>query len=1029
MDQERSRIRADLLGLLEGDVLCDDLSMQMYAGDASVFEVRPTAVVRPRSTSDVVAVVKYAAEHGLSLHPRGAGSGVAGESLGSGIVLDFTRYMRRVLSEEADAVRVQPGLVLAQLNRYLSISGRMFGPDPATRSVTSIGSVIAIDGTGSHWLRYGTARRYVRRLQCVLMSGEVVELGRVDLGGEGLRPDGSPDTAWHLGNKVATVIRKHEDEIQGARRRSSVDRAGYRLHDLLDGDEIDLAKLLVGSEGTLAIVTEATIGTSPIPKRRGVVLLFFSRLETAAKAAVEIARSGADACDMMDRRLLSIAREIDPEYARVIPPDAEAMLLVEYQGETLIELNGRIQDVIQKVRRRFREPFDHQVSLETEQRNRFWRLARRVIPTLYRLKGSTRAVPFIEDIAVPPEALANFVLTAQNVLKQHQVTASVFAHAGHGQLHLRPFVDLADPQTPGILIRLAEALYAEVLAVGGSISGEHGLGLSRSWYARQQLGAAYAVMRQIKRIFDPQFQLNPGKIFSDAPEPPRRQFRQVLPQVRFRTGDEADESVGTDLPMALSPPIRNDNSLGELGANPGSSSEAPATPTVPSVSISLPVIDLNLVWNDKDLTTTAKTCNGCGRCRTSGSEERMCPIFRADAREEATPRAKANLMRAIATGQLSTDWLSSPEFKQIADLCVNCHQCRIDCPASVDIPKLMVEAKSQFVLRNGFTTSDWLTARIDLLASWGSSFAPQVNWALRRPSFRWLLEKAFGISHHRMLPKFQRRSFLREAARRGLGAAPKRGGARVVYFVDTMANWCDTELAWCVVQVLEHQGVSVHVPLKQRPSGMSLISSGAIDRARPLAEANIELLAELVRQGYEVVCSEPAATLALRHEYPNLIADSDAALVARNTYDVGEYLLRLKREERLELKMKPLDYSLAYHLPCHQRALGDQAPAMELLALVRGLQVRRVEKGCTGMAGTWGMKRENYRRSARIGMPLFTELRRSEYQATASECTACRMQISHFSRKATIHPIKVLAMAYGLLPDDKRLMRVGEMTV
>lgn len=1019
MEKERERVRADLKGQLKGDVLVDDLSLQLYSADASIFEVRPLAVVRPRSVVDVVSVVNYCNEHGFSLHPRGAGSSVGGEALGSGIVLDMSRHFTRIAFSENDprTVRVQAGVVLAELNRRLTSARRIFGPDPATRSVTTMGSVISVNASGSLWLRHGSTRQYVKSVQCVLATGEVVELGQHPLQGDGVLPDGQPDLAWHLGRKVSSVLERHREAIEKGRPKAVSNAPGYQLHDLVRDGQIDLAKLMCGAEGTLGILTEATIETSPWVTRRGVVLFFFSRLETAARAALDIAKLDADACDLMDRRLLSIAREMDEEYARLIPPDAEAMLLCEFHGETASDLNKRMLEITTRIRKRYRETFDHQLTLEVQQRNRFWRLTRRVIPTLYRLKGSHRAIPFIEDISVPPESLPEFLVTVQNLLKQHQVTASIFAHAGHGQLHLRPIVDIADSRTMPNLQSLADALYAEALRLGGAIGSEHGLGISRSWYSRQQFGSTYPAMVAIKQIFDPGRRFNPGKVVGDDAARPEQNLRAVSSKVQYRRlGEELEESsIGS-------------GSVASDGSGASLESDSSVSSGVRAPIVSLPVLELNAVWANDEMTMAARACNGCGRCRTQGSEERMCPVFRADQREEASPRAKANLMRAVATGQLTPETMSTPEFKAIADLCFNCHQCRIDCPASVDIPKLMMEAKSQFVARNGLSPSDLAIARIDTFFSMASRFAPQANWLLRKRWARWLLEKGFGISSKRPLPRFQKRSFIKEAARRGLSQPTRRSTRRVVYFVDSFANWCDTELAWCVVQVLEHQGVSVYVPPKQRPSGMSLISCGALDRARPIAEANIELLAECVRQGYEIVCSEPAATLALKHEYPRLIDDSDAHLVASKTHDIGAYLLQLKREEQLELNMRPMNYTLAYHLPCHQRAVYGDSPAGELLSLISGLQIRPVEKGCSGMAGLWGMKRENYRRSARIAMPLVAELRRSEYMATTSECTSCRMQVEHFSRKCAIHPIKLLAMAYGLLHDDKRLTRASSET-
>ncbi len=338
MDKERQRIQEDLRGLLEGEVRCDDVFVQMYASDASIYEIRPLGVVRPRGVADVVACVQYAAQHNLPLHARGAGSGVAGESLGPGLVLDFSYYMRRLLAIGEDTVRVQPGVILAQLNRQLAIRGRLFGPDPATRNVTTMGSVLALDASGSHWPQYGSARGRVVSLQVVLADGQVVEAGRTPLHAEGGE---TPGRAVELARRLADLIEREREVIGRCRSAALLDRSGYRLHDVLADGHLDLARLLVGSEGTLALITEATVKTDPRPRFRGVVLLFFARLDGAAHAALALSEMGVSACDLMDRRLLTIAREVDVRFDLLIPKDAEAMLLVERHGEDQEEVARR----------------------------------------------------------------------------------------------------------------------------------------------------------------------------------------------------------------------------------------------------------------------------------------------------------------------------------------------------------------------------------------------------------------------------------------------------------------------------------------------------------------------------------------------------------------------------------------------------------------------------------------------------------------------------------------------------------------
>ncbi len=509
MDHQQERIQADLRGLLQGDVFCDDYFVQMYASDASIYQVPPIGVVRPRSAQDVAACIDYGRQNGLPLHAHGAGTGLAGESLGRGLVLDFSAHMRRIIRMGEDTVRVQPGLVLAELNRRLAERGRLFGPDPATRSISTIGSVLAIDGSGSHWLQYGSARTRVRSLQVVLASGEIVELGRHSLLDDSL---GEPHpTLRTIIKRLHKLLLERTEAMQAYPSRAPTDRCGYHLKDIIHDDRIDLAQLIVGSEGTLGVITEATLITDPVPTHRGVLLLFFNRIQDAARAAQEIVKLGVDTCDLLDRRLITIARESDPAFEALLPRDAEAMLLLEHHGEQLDAVRDHLRTIEYRMVRKRRLAFAARMTLEREQRDLFWRLARRVVPRLYRLPGSTRPLPFVEDIAVPPDALPAFIEQAQNVLKEKQVTATLFAHAGHGQVHLRPFLDLNDPADVAKMKDLANDLYGLALNLQGAVSGEHGVGLSRSWFLRRQFGPMYEVLREVKHILRPREHLESGQ--------------------------------------------------------------------------------------------------------------------------------------------------------------------------------------------------------------------------------------------------------------------------------------------------------------------------------------------------------------------------------------------------------------------------------------------------------------------------------------------------------------------------------------
>jgi Fe-S oxidoreductase len=653
------------------------------------------------------------------------------------------------------------------------------------------------------------------------------------------------------------------------------------------------------------------------------------------------------------------------------------MLLVEQSGDDAYEVGQRLREAVVRLVRERHLAFDARVTMEKEERDFYWRLSRRVVTTLYRLRGTTQAVPFIEDIAVPPETLPDFLIRLQNVLKKHAVTAAMFAHIGHGQLHLRPFLDLGNPEHQRLMQDLATDLYEEVLSVGGTISGEHSLGLSRSWFLRRQAGPLYEVFREVKRIFDPNNILNPGKVVADVPQPLTKNLRPAIPE-RVPTAD------GGELPS--------------------------------------PLVELELAWNWEDITRATRACNGCGRCRTQGPEERMCPIFRFAPREEASPRAKANLLRAILTGRLDPHGLRADDLKSIADLCVNCHQCRFECPAVVDIPKLVLETKAQYVAANGLSMSDWFIARMDRLSAWGSRFSWLANWAIRNRRMRWLLEKMIGIAQGRKLPRFESRSFLQLAHRRRLDRPSRRTGNKVLYFVDIYANWHDTQLAEALVAVLQHNGVAVYVHPQQVQSGMSAISMGAVDIARRLAARNLAILADAVRQGYHIVATEPAAALCLTHEYLNLFDEEDARLVAENSSEACTYLWRMHQAGKLELDLYPLNATLGYHLPCHLKALEVGSPGEDLLRLIPGLTLQRIERGCSGMAGAFGMKRQNYRTSLRAGWGLISELRSPTLQAGVTECSACKIQMEQGTSKPTIHPIKLLALAYRLMPEAASLL-------
>ncbi|MBX3423952.1 MAG: anaerobic glycerol-3-phosphate dehydrogenase subunit C [Pirellulaceae bacterium] len=1019
MELDGSRLQADLRGILTGDVHFAPIFQQLYASDASIHEIQPLGVVRPRSVNDVSELLKYCSEREIPVFPRGGGSGLAGQSLGRGIIVDFSRYLRRIHAPQQNYVRVQSGVVQADLNRHLQRFGMLFGPDPVTRSVSAIGSMIAVDAAGSHSPRYGSTGDSVQSLQVVLSNGEVLELAQHEWIAEQAAPTRQGELAQQVGlmlqQNAALIMRPPWGEVARG--------CGYRIEKVLDGDRVNLARLIAGSEGTLGLITEATLRLEPIPHVRGLMLLFFARLEQAAKAAVELQKEQLSACDLMDRRLLEIARESEQVYAAIVPRGAEAMLLVEMQGDDPAWVRSQLTRILQGMQHGGRPIVSHRLTTDPIERGMLWRLARRVIPRLYRLKGNLRPLPLLDDILIPPRRLPEFLVEVQNIFKTERVTSTLFAHALHGHVDVRPFFDLADKQHQLRLSRLCEALYAKVFEFEGVVCGQHAMGLSRAAWAEKQLGPRLELFRRLRQLFDPHGILNPGKFLSPTPPKVTEHLRPVPSHHYQSPAIEAGKELsplGNSLDAAEAL-LGSEQHVAEQ-LSPADMAKLPWEDRLPVVDgdhmaierVELPVL---LHWNQQEsLAYTSRSCNGCGRCRTSAASERMCPMFRVHKGEEASPRAKANLMRGILTGTLDAELLESEELKNISDLCFNCHQCRTECPANVNIPKLVQEAKAQHVASHGLTLKDRMINRTDLISAIGSRFPRTANWAIGSPLMRWLLEKTFGVAQARKLPKVARKTFLSWAAREKLNRPDRASGRKVLFFVDQYANWHNPLLGRALVEVMRHQNVNVYVPTSQSPSFMAMISSGDVQRARKHIKNNIKILAEGVRMGYDIVTLEPTAALCFQQEYRYLQDSEDTQLIAENCYEASAYLWAMHQRNELELDLRPVNLSIIYHEPCHARALYPHQPALRLMQLIPGLQIDQADAGCSGMAGTFGLQRKNFRTSIRVGWNLISRMRETTAQLGSTECVACKMQMELATSKPTVHPVALLAYSYGSMP-------------
>ncbi|MFN9718758.1 MAG: FAD-linked oxidase C-terminal domain-containing protein [Planctomycetota bacterium] len=992
MEELRRRLLEDLTDAIDGELRVDRAAVSMYSNDASLYEIEPIAVAFPRHTRDVERLAAYSADNGIPLIARGAGSGIAGGAIGPGIVVDFSRHMNQILRIDGDTVRVQPGVVRDPLNRALREHGRYFAPDPSNSRITTVGGMIGVDAAGSHAIRIGSTRDHVKSVECVLSGGQRLELGRepirrdtesvpsvVDVSPSGtggsfsVRSDVSrlssltPATRRaDLLSRLDTLLQEFDDTIRQYQPPLLRNCCGYMLRGIRQGEMLDLPRLIVGSEGTLGIVTEATLYTLPIPQFRSAAMLMFPTLEHAVNAMQILLPLEPSACDLLDRRLLSLGRGTDLRFRDMILKDAEAGLIVEFPGSSETEIRDRLA-ASQRVL--IDHGIEFQITREAttyEDVELLWALPSQVVSFLASLKGASRPLPFVEDVAVPPARLAEFLVAAQKVFQKHEVTATLYSHAASGQVHFRPILPVPSLGDETCLEAIARDLYRHVKDVGGTISGEHGDGLSRTAFIRTQYGPLYKAFQQLKDLFDPHRLMNPDKIISNDPQLTVRYLRK------------------TRLPVAdgVLPPV------------------------------------MQLAWTADEAADAAVRCNGCASCRVQVAPARMCPFVTSEPDEELTPRAKADLLRRSLCVDHATELLTDPQSARILQSCFNCKQCELDCPSEVNIPHLVLEARAQQVLVNGLPKTSWLLSRVHTYARVASRFSFLSNPLLRNSLFRKALQRFVGLAAERRLPRYARIPFLHSGRVRRDDNVANPGSPRptIVYFVDYFANHHDTDLAEAFFRIAEHNGLRVYIPSAQTVSGMSMVSVGDMTAARAVAEQNIRELIEPAREGYPIVCTEPSAAVCLTKEYPLLVGSNDAAIVAQQTVDAGSFLMDLHRRGKLRRDLSPLKMRVAWHTPCHVKALQKGQPMLDLLRLIPGLEVSEIEKGCTGMAGTFGLAAENFRQSLDIGQPLIQTMKTIDAVAGVTDCSSCRMQMEQESSIPTIHPIKLLAIAYGLMP-------------
>ncbi len=956
--KDATQIAADLTDVIAGDVFADIIHRVAFSTDSSSYRIVPQCVIAPKDVNDIVTAVRYAEREGLAIAPRGAGSGVAGESLCDGLVLDMTRYMQRIIevSPEDHTVTCEPGVVLDDLNKRLADYGRKIGPDPSSANRATVGGCLANNATGAHSLQYGHFAQHVEWIEAVLADGSIVEFDNaVSI------KQAQEERTSQLARECFTLLQENRAVIEKALPATKRNRSGYNIAGLCRDEKIDLARLLAGSEGTLAIFTRITLRTVPLPKVKGLLQLEFDSLDAMARTVPAIVETDPAACELMDHTLIDLAFDQLPQYRDILPAGAAAVLLIEHVGESNDEVRAKIETTDKAVGDK---AAGRTVITKPSDQARVWKSRKDAGPLLYRKRMRQHPAEFMEDVSVDHLRLADYIAGLKKIEEKYDMTMSFFGHAGDGELHLRPYLDLGDPRDIEKMKAIAEDVFTLAWSLGGSISGEHADGLLRAGFVRRQYGDAfYEILCKIKTIFDPKGLMNPGKILNEDPDVMTTNLRRHHPIQAERCKSE-------------------------------------------------------MFFSGDELELEFEQCYGCGLCRNQDPALRMCPVFRALRDELGTSRAKANLLHYWATGQLDEKDFESDDFRKFLDLCVNCKMCQSQCPSGVQVSTLMTAARAEYVKRKGLRRTEMVLSHNRYLSMLGSMFWPFSNVFMQLPPFKWAMEKSLGLDKRRSMPSFKRGSFLK-AAQKHLArqTPPAEPVGKVAYFVDTYANYNDHALGFAVLNVLAHNNVQVILP-KQRPAPLPAIVYGDVKTARRDLAYSVEHLARAVREGCTIVCSEPSAALCLKQELRHFVNNDDAKLVSDNTWELMAYLANLGNQGLLKPSTENVVRNFVYHLPCHLCAIGGETVTLKLLREHFGVEIADLQAGCCGLSGTFGMQKKNYDLSDKISESLRDALNAAPTQDVLTECAACKMQIEHIASVTATHPIKIIAQAYNLGRDE-----------
>jgi len=955
---------ATLKHQLTGELYDSALVKTLYATDASVYRELPYAVAIPKTTDDIKQLVEFAKANTIPLIPRAAGTSLAGQCVGDGIVVDVSKYMNTILeiNTQEQWVRVQPGVVRDHLNAFLKPYGFFFGPNTSTANRCTMGGMVGNNSCGSTSIVYGATRDHTLAVKTILSDGSAVEFSALTKDEFSAKTTGSTLEAA-LYKQIFSELNttKIQNQISDGYPKASITRrnTGYAVDALLDTnvfkdteEAFNFSKLLCGSEGTLAFTTELKLQIVPLPKPFQVVLnAHFNSISESLQATLIAMKQAPSACELMDKTILECTKDnISQQKNRFfVEGDPEAILMVEFRGDTIEEANQQAQTLelnLKKLDLGFAYPL-----VEGQDCDKVWELRKAGLGLLANIPGDAKAVACIEDTAVALEDLPLYIEAFTSLMKTYNQKAVYYAHAGAGELHLRPVLNLKSSKDVALFRSISEASATLVKSFKGALSGEHGDGRVRSEFIPLVLGEDnYQLLKRIKSTWDPLALFNPGKIVDAV-------------------------AMDTALRYEADTDIQKVDTLYNFESSGG-------------------------------LLSTVEKCNGSGDCRKlSFAGGTMCPSYRATMDEKDSTRGRANVLREFLTQNTKENPFDHPEIKDAMDLCVSCKACKSECPSNVDMASLKAEFLFQYQKSNPVSLRTKLIAHNAKLNSIARHFSGVYNFIANTSWFKTLI----GVHPNRSLPSLNSTTLRQWFASYQQKEHPKK----VYLFCDEYTNHYDVEIGKKSIILLNSLGYHVLMTAHSE-SARAYISKGFLEQAKAIATANIKTFNALINTTTPLLGIEPSAILGFRDEYPNLV-DSvlkpKAENLAKNVFTIEEFLAYEMKANTIDVsKFTTASKTIYYHGHCHQKALSSNSYALTTLGIPANFTVQPIDAGCCGMAGAFGYEKEHYELSQQIGEDrLFPTLRTIDSNAlVAASGTSCRHQIKDGLNKTALHPIEVL---------------------